>query len=55
MPLGRAVLTAQWLGVAAGWLWELLWRGGYWRALGAALAGWLLAGRELGILDRYVS
>ena len=44
MPLGRAVLTAHWLGVATGWLWELLWRGGYWLALGAALAGWLLAG-----------
>ena len=66
MPLGRAVLTAHWLGVAAGWLWELLWRGGDWLALGAALAGWQLAGsgscsggggdykaaRELGILDR---
>ena len=96
MPLGRAVLTAQWLGmvdairqsrlticstvgdwngvgsdwhlrlgVATGSYGKLHWRGGDWRALGAALAGWRLAGsgscsggrdykaaREHGILDR---
>ena len=40
----RAVMGICTGGVATGGLWELLWRGGYWRALGAALAGWLLAG-----------